>query len=241
MEVANLKYHYLNMIRILYVEDEVFLGKIVSETLEKSGFEVHWEKDGAMVTEYLSVNSPDLCILDIMLPNVDGYTLCREIKKAHSGMPIIFLTAKTETEDIVRGFEAGGTDYLRKPFSMDELIARINNQLKLTGSSRADQLAGQEIRIGRYSLHTVRYELSGPAGIIRLSHREMQILMKLLSNTNAITDRRELLNEVWGDDTFFNSRNLDVYIRKLREYFAGDKSISIQTLKGRGYLFLVPQ
>lgn len=219
----------------------MFLGKIVSETLEKSGFEVHWEKDGAMVTEYLSINTPDLCILDIMLPNVDGYTLCREIKKAHSGMPIIFLTAKTETEDIVRGFEAGGTDYLRKPFSMDELIARINNQLKITGGNRLASLEVQVIKIGIFSLHTIRYELDGPAGVVRLSHREMQILMKLLSNTNAITDRKELLNEVWGDDTFFNSRNLDVYIRKLREYFAGDRSIAIQTLKGRGYLFLVPR
>jgi DNA-binding response OmpR family regulator len=231
------------MIRILYVEDEVFLGKIVSETLEKSGYGVHWEKDGAMVTEYLNQNPdpPDLCILDIMLPNVDGYSLCREITKAHPGMPVIFLTAKTETEDIVRGFEAGGTDYVRKPFSMDELVARINNQLKLTGGSRTNLSDGQEIRVGRYSLHTVRYELSGPGGVVRLSHREMQILMKLLTNTNAITDRRDLLTAVWGDDSFFNSRNLDVYIGKLREYFSGDKSITIQTLKGRGYLFLVPR
>jgi DNA-binding response OmpR family regulator len=229
------------MVRILYVEDELFLGRIVRETLEKSGFAVHWESDGAKVPDYIKSNSADICILDIMLPIIDGYTLCQQIRLAHPGMPIIFLTAKTETQDIVRGFESGGTDYVRKPFSMDELIARINNQLKLAGGNNSGNFSGQEILIGRYKLHTIRYELDGPDGVVRLSHREMQVLMMLLSNTNAITDRKELLNKVWGDDSFFNSRNLDVYIRKLREYFSDDKSIVIQTLKGRGYLFLVPQ
>lgn len=229
------------MTRILYVEDELFLGKIVTETLSKSGFDVHWESDGEKVPDYIKANSADICILDIMLPNIDGYTLCRQIRSAYPNMPIIFLTAKSETQDIVRGFEEGGTDYVRKPFSMDELLARINNQLKLTGGNRLNNFDGQESRIGRYTLHTVRYELTGPSGVVRLSHREMQVLMTLLGNVNAITDRKELLKSVWGDDSFFNSRNLDVYIRKLREYFVDDKSIVIQTLKGRGYLFLVPQ
>jgi DNA-binding response OmpR family regulator len=229
------------MITILYVEDELFLGRIVSETLEKSGFTVHWESDGARVTDSIGSIAPDICILDIMLPNVDGYTLCRQIRAILPEMPIIFLTAKTETQDIVQGFEAGGTDYVRKPFSMDELIARINNQLKLARSSNHVPHSGQEVTIGRYRLHTGRYELTGPAGTIRLSHREMQVLEALLANINMISDRKELLNSVWGDDSFFNSRNLDVYIRKIREYFSDDKSIVIQTLKGRGYLFLVPR
>ncbi|MBE0673729.1 MAG: response regulator transcription factor [Bacteroidales bacterium] len=228
------------MTKILYVEDELFLGRIVSESLEKSGFEVYWEKDGALVQAYLDDNTPDICVLDIMLPNVDGYTLCRKISAERPGLPIIFLTAKTETKDILKGFEAGGTDYVRKPFSMDELIARINNQLKIAGTRVSGSITGQEIKIGKYVLHTGRYELLGPDGIKRLSQRDMQVLGHLLANINGITDRRQLLLEVWGDDSFFNSRNLDVYIRKIRDYFSADISIAIKTLKGKGYLFIVP-
>lgn len=227
--------------RILYVEDERSLGKIVTETLEKLDFEVRWETDGKMVMSQLSAFIPDICILDIMLPNVDGYTLCKEISSISPDLPIIFLTARVETPDLIKGFEAGGTDYIRKPFSLEELVVRINNQLRIKGAAKlmTSQIR-DEIKIGFFTFFPKRYELHTPKVIIKLSQREIQVLNQLVLNINHVVDRKNLLLTVWGDDSFFNSRNLDVYIRKLRQYFKEDPSILIQTLKGKGYLFLVP-
>lgn len=227
--------------KILYVEDELSLGKIVKETLEKLGFEVKWETDGRLVMDHFSSFIPEICVLDIMLPHVDGYSLCSEIRKTFPQVPVIFLTAKVETADLIKGFESGGTDYIRKPFSLEELIARINNQLRLkSGNHMANRTKQERIEIGRYIFFPVRYELHSPKEVIKLSQRDMEVLSLLISNINCVIDRRSLLLTVWGDDSFFNSRNLDVYIRKLRQYFKEDPSILIQTLKGKGYLFLVP-
>lgn len=225
--------------KLLYIEDEPFLGKIVKETLEKQGFQVLHISDGAHVIESFDVFSPDICVLDIMLPNVDGYVLCKQIREKYSSLPIIFLTAKVETEDLVKGFSAGGNDYIRKPFSMEELIVRINHQLKISTVSTI-QAKEELIKIGKYKFNPERYELHTPSKIIKLSQRDMEILRIFISSQNHSIDRKDLLLKVWGDDSFFNSRNLDVYMRKIREYFSEDKSIEIVTLKGKGYLFLVP-
>ncbi len=226
--------------KVLYVEDELFLGKIVRETLEGQGFDVVWETDGASVMNRFGTFMPDICVVDIMLPNIDGYSLTRQIRGLYPALPIIFLTAKTATADLVKGFEAGGTDYIRKPFSMEELIIRIKNQLSLrAGGTPAPAGRDQKIAIGSYCFYPGLYELHGPSGITRLSQRDQQVLSMLCANINRVTDRRELLLSVWGDDSFFNSRNLDVYIRKLRTSLAGDPSIEIQTIKGKGYLFIV--
>lgn len=225
--------------KILYIEDELFLGRIVKETLEDQGFEVVWEADGARVLSRFNIFSPDICVVDIMLPNIDGYSLCRQIRGLYPILPIIFLTAKVETTDLVKGFEAGGTDYIRKPFSMEELIIRIKNQLNLIHSNGYQIVAEeQDIQLGTYRYHPGRYELHSPSGLIKLSQRDMQVLSMLCANLNRVTDRRELLLSVWGDDSFFNSRNLDVYIRKLRTYLSEDPTLEIQTIKGKGYLFI---
>ncbi|MFA5817483.1 MAG: response regulator transcription factor [Bacteroidales bacterium] len=225
--------------KILYVEDELFLGRIVKETLEDQGFEVIWETDGARVMNRFNSYSPDICVVDIMLPNIDGYSLCRQIRGLYQHLPIIFLTAKVETADLVKGFEAGGTDYIRKPFSIEELIVRIKNQLNLKNSNGYQPVTSDnEIKMGAYTFYPGRYELHSPSGIHKISQRDMQILSMLCSNRNRVTDRKELLLSVWGDDSFFNSRNLDVYIRKLRTYLSEDPSIEIQTIKGKGYLFI---
>lgn len=226
--------------KVYYIEDEQFLGKIVNETLEKQGFEVRWETDGARVLNGFKSFAPDVVVLDIMLPSVDGYTLCQQIRARFPKVPIIFLTAKVETADLVKGFDAGGTDYMRKPFSIEELIVRINNQLMLmtgvqmkSGPQSEDvQLAGFLFKPGRYKLHT-------PTKTISLSQRELEILQIFVANRNQVSNRKDILMAVWGDDSFFNSRNLDVYIRKLRGYFEEDPRIQIQTLKAKGYLFLV--
>jgi DNA-binding response OmpR family regulator len=228
--------------KIFYIEDELYLGRIVKETLEKQGYQVVWEIDGAKVIKHLESFDPDVCVLDIMLPHVDGYELCSQIKSLKPDLPVIFLTAKTETADLVRGFEAGGTDYIRKPFSIEEVIVRIENQIALAiNNGQASGPPMEEIRLGKYTYHPSRYELVSPEGTLRLSQRDSEILSQLATSVNRVIERKQLLLSVWGDDSFFNSRNLDVYIRKIREYFKHDPNIRIQTLKGKGYLFLITE
>jgi DNA-binding response OmpR family regulator len=227
-------------IKVYYIEDEPFLGKIVFETLEKQGFDVKWETDGARVMSGLKTFSPDIIILDIMLPNMDGYTLCRQIRLLQANIPIIFLTAKVETADLVKGFDAGGTDYMRKPFSIEELIVRIKNQMSIMNGIRIPSIPqSEDIELGDFVFKPKRYELHAPSGVINLSQREMEIMQILVANRNQVSNRKDILMAVWGDDSFFNSRNLDVYIRKLRAHFSEDPKIQIQTLKAKGYLFLV--
>jgi DNA-binding response OmpR family regulator len=226
--------------RILYIEDEQSLGKIVHDTLESQGYDVFWESDGAKVISSFDNYTPDVCVLDIMLPNIDGYSLCRTIRGMFPQLPIIFLTAKTETSDLVKGFESGGTDYIRKPFSIEELIARIENQLNF-GKSKLDRGNGDiPVSIGKYIFEPAKYEIRSTNGTIKLSNREMQVLRMLDANRNGITSRKDLLMTIWGDDSYFNSRVLDVYIRKLRTYLISNPSVEIITLKGSGYIFRVP-
>jgi DNA-binding response OmpR family regulator len=230
----------MHKIKVYYIEDELSLGKIVSDTLEKQGYEVKWESNGALVVSGLENYNPDICVLDIMLPNVDGYTICKTLRSRFPLLPVIFLTAKTDTTSLVKGFESGGTDYIKKPFSMEELIVRIENQLKLVKTTTDNRTEPDIIMIGSFRFDPLRYELQSRSGKIKLSNRDMQLLKMLYSNRNRVTVRKDLLMAIWGDDSYFNSRNLDVYIRKLRHYFSDDNSIEIITLKGNGYLFIVP-
>lgn len=226
--------------KVLYIEDEPYLAKIVKDTLELKQYDVLHKKDGLKISECIASFAPDVCLLDVMLPDIDGFTLARHIRNISPNVPIIFLTAKTQTEDLIRGFSSGGTDYLRKPFSMEELIVRIENQVKLMNrDASALQSLPDEVTLKKYKFYPGRFELQTPTATIKLSHRESQILGMLCAHANNIVDRRELLTTVWGDDSFFNSRNLDVYIRKLRGYFSGAEGIEIVTLKGKGYQFVV--
>lgn len=226
----------MHKIKILYVEDEPNLGTIVSETLEQKGFEVILIKDGAKVMEQFNYFQPDICVLDVMLPHVNGFELGKEIRKKYNQLPVIFLTAKTQSQDVVEGFASGGTDYIRKPFSVDELVARIHNQLHL---QQQHNIVTDEILIGDFKFLPKKYELHSGKTIIKLSNREAEVLTIFTKHINQTIDRKHLLMEVWGDDSFFHSRNLDVYISKLREYFSSDNKIRIITLKGKGYQFVV--
>jgi len=226
--------------KVLYIEDESYLAKIVKDTLELKGYEVLHKKDGVRVMESVSNFAPDICLLDVMLPHIDGFTLANHIRNINPNLPIIFLTARTQTDDLIKGFSSGGTDYLKKPFSMEELIVRIENQMKIMNRDvSVIQSLPEEVALKQYKFYPGKFELHTPTGIIKLSHRESQILGMLCTHTNGTVDRRDLLNIVWGNDSFFNSRNLDVYIRKLRGYFAGAEGIEIVTLKGKGYHFVV--
>lgn len=222
---------------ILYVEDELFLGKIVRESLESRGFRVTMESDGANVVALFRQLKPDICVLDIMLPNKDGFTIADEIRELDPVVPILFLTAKTQTEDVVKGFSIGGNDYLRKPFSMEELIVRIQNLLRTTNDQ--PRPVADVIRIGRYQFQVNRQLLQYQNQDRKLSYRESELLKLLYENRDKIIDRKEILNLLWGSDSFFNSRNLDVYITKLRSYLKEDPSLEIITIKGIGYRFVV--
>lgn len=224
-------------IKVLYVEDEPFLGRIVKESLESRDFEVSMVTDGLKAIDAFNAFHPDICILDIMLPGQDGYTIAREIRSQNANMPIIFVTAKTQTEDLLKGFEVGGNDFIRKPFSMEELIVRIENLLKLSKKNMEGQ--HEVIKIGSLEFNSSRYELTSPHSVKKLSHREALLIRIFAENKNNTINRKDILMRVWGDDSFFNSRNLDVYITKLRDYLKEDPSIQIITIKGVGYHFSV--
>ncbi len=226
----------MSTVSILYVEDEPFLGRIVKESLESRDFSVHMVNDGKAAIEVFKAVRPLICVLDIMLPNKDGYTIAKEIRNLDPAVPIIFVTAKTQTEDVIKGFEIGGNDYLRKPFSMEELIVRINNLLQL---SKKEDANTQHVSIGKFEFHPNRYELKLGGVVKKLSHREAVLLTILAENKNIIVSRKDVLMRVWGDDSFFNSRNLDVYIAKLRELLREDSGVEIVTIKGVGYRFVV--
>ena len=224
--------------KILYVEDELFLGKIVKESLESRQFEVIMESDGTNVLSLFRKMDPDVCVLDVMLPNKDGFTIAGEIREINSRVPIIFLTAKTQTTDLVKGFSVGGNDYIRKPFSMEELIVRIENALRFKDPG-AKAINGKDtLKIGKYNFNVPRQLLSGHEEERKLSFRESELLKLLYENRDKIIDRKDILNLLWGNDSFFNSRNLDVYITKLRSYLKEDELLEIITIKGVGYRFV---
>jgi DNA-binding response OmpR family regulator len=222
--------------KILYVEDEVFLAKIVSETLQGNGYEVILESDGAKATEQFVKEKPDVCILDVMLPNKDGFMIADEIRERDTEVPIIFLSARSHTSDVVNGFKMGANDYVRKPFSIEELMVRIENVLK---NKAVVPIEWEEIQIGQYTFNTKRQTLNHPSEQRKLSYRESELLKILCENRDKIVERSEILTLLWGSDSFFNSRNLDVYITKLRGYLKYDPSIEIITIKGIGYRFVM--
>ncbi|MBL7842768.1 MAG: response regulator transcription factor [Cyclobacteriaceae bacterium] len=223
--------------KILYVEDEPFLGRIVKESLESRDFEVTMATDGKLAVSLFKESNPDICVFDIMLPQKDGYTLAKEIRNINAHVPIIFVTAKTQTEDVLKGFDVGGNDYLRKPFSMEELIARVNNLLSIARNKNSG--SKEVIEIGLYEFSVSRYELKITNQVKKLSHREASLLKMLCDNRHGTISRKDILMSLWGDDSFFNSRNLDVYITKLRDYLKDDPTVQIITIKGIGYYFSV--
>jgi DNA-binding response OmpR family regulator len=225
-------------IKILYVEDEIFLGKIVFETLISRGFHVQMESDGNQVLNAFEKFVPDICVLDIMLPNKNGFELASEIRKKNQKIPIIFLTAKIQTDDVVKGFKLGANDYIRKPFSMEELIVRIESIFKLPAIDffpRKDAI----LNIGKFIFDPNNQLLTISNETLKLSFRETELLQYLFLSNHSIIQRKDLMNHIWGNDSFFNSRNLDVYITKLRGYLKNDPSIQIITIKGVGYRFVI--
>ena len=226
-------------IKILYAEDELFLGKIVKESLESRSYEVLMEADGEKVVPLFKEQQPDVCVLDIMLPNKDGFAIAEAIRAIDPDVPIIFLTAKAQTEDLVKGFKTGANDYIRKPFSMEELIVRIENAMRFKNYDDKRDSKKDIVKIGRYTFYLHHQLLKNNGDEKKLSFRESELLKILYENRDRIIDRRDILNLLWGNDNFFNSRNLDVYITKLRSYLKADSALEILTIKGIGYRFII--
>ena len=196
------------------------------------------ETDGAKAFDMFKEIMPDVCVLDIMLPNMDGFEIAEAIRAVNAQVPILFLTAKTQTGDVVKGFTLGGNDYIRKPFSMEELIVRIQNALR-NKTEAPKKITGDSVTMGKYTFQLNRQVLNDSKEDRKLSYRESELLKVLYENRDKIIDRKDILNLLWGNDNFFNSRNLDVYITKLRGYLKEDPSLEIITIKGIGYRFVV--
>lgn len=219
--------------KILLAEDEPFLGKVVKESLEKEGYAVTLAADGRQALELFSKGDFSLCILDVMMPYSDGFTVAARIRLSDVRIPLMFLTAKSAIEDMKEGYASGGNDYLRKPFSLDELFLRVAELLK-----RHSDLSFETTQntIGSYTFFYSRQELKDNAGnILKLSHKEAELLAMLLKHKNSILDRKTALMKLWGDDSYFNTRNMDVYITKLRTRLKKDPSVEIVNVRGYGY------
>ena len=223
-----------NTPKILLVEDDTSLGFIVSDQLKSQGYDVTLCSDGLEGFKRFNEDTYHMCILDVMMPKKDGFTLAKDIRKMNSEIPILFLTAKSMTEDKVQGFDAGGDDYLTKPFSSEELTVRVRALLKRVHIIE-DQLDKKEIKIGAYTFDTANFILSHPEFEKKLTKKEAQILKMLCKFENQVLPREIVLNGVWGQDDYFVGRSLDVFITKLRKYLTKDESVTIENIHGIGF------
>lgn len=218
-------------IKIVLAEDEPSLGRIIKESLETRDFEVIHCLDGVEALKKYRTEQPELLVLDVMMPEKDGFTLAQEIREENRLIPIIFLTAKSQTQDVVDGFKYGGNDYLKKPFSMEELIVRIYALL-----DRIEQKKELEvIAIGKFEFNYPKQTITINGSSQLLTHREAQLLYHLSIRKNEILDRSFILNKIWGNDDFFNARTMDVFISRLRKKLRADSSIKILNIRGYGY------
>ncbi len=222
---------------ILYIEDAVSLAAIVKDTLQGEGYEVHWFEHGQDLMSNIKSLKVDLVILDIMLPGVDGFHLAEQIASSYSQLPFIFTSAKNQTTDVIQGLKLGAKDYLKKPFHLEELLLRIDNIL---ASAKPNSTPlNKDVYIGKYALNSFDQTLTFEGAVRNLTHLETEIISYLAQRKNAEIIKRDMLTHIWGDDTQSNSRNLDVYINKVRDYLSKDAKIRIITLRAKGYRFII--
>lgn len=228
----------MDKINVLLVEDENTLAMIIKDTLEAQGFVIATAKDGEEGLQMFFRRKPDILVADVMMPRMDGFEMVRRIRMTDPITPVLFLTARSAINDVVAGFDSGANDYLKKPFGMQELIARMHALVARTSLLQtATRPSGTErdIRIGSYSLNPQKQQLSRAGTSKPLSYREMQILKMLADNRNNVVETRHILLSLWGDDTFFNSRSLQVFITKLRHQLSADPNVRIINVRGIGY------
>lgn len=224
-------------VKILLVEDDPNLGLLLSEYLRAKDFPTILKVDGVAGYEEYIRGDYNFLILDVMVPLKDGFTLAREIREIDEKIPILFLTAKSMNEDKLEGFKAGGDDYMTKPFSMEELLARINAILKRAGQNMEDDKG--PFALGKFTFDHESHTLNSRDGSIKLTTKENDLLFLLYRNKNSILDRNFALKKIWGDDSYFNGRSMDVYITKLRKHLKVDPSIQIINEHGKGFKLIL--
>jgi len=217
--------------KVLLAEDDRDFGNILSQYVSISGFDVTLARDGKEAWDLFRQEKPDICVLDVMMPEMDGFTLGEKIKELRPEVPLIYLTAKSLKEDIVRGLKIGADDYITKPFDPEVLILRINNILKRAYSSSND-----EYKISDTVLKINSLELICGNTREKLTLKEAQLLRYFIVNKNKVLAREDILTEIWGEDDYFLGRSMDVFISRLRKYISEDKNLDIRTVRGTGFI-----
>ncbi|MDR1719104.1 MAG: response regulator transcription factor [Dysgonamonadaceae bacterium] len=226
-------------VKIFMCEDDENLGMLLCEYLQAKGYAVDLFPDGDLGHKAFSKDEYDICILDVMMPKKDGFTLAQEIRSINGEIPIVFLTAKTMKEDILEGFKIGADDYLTKPFSMEELLLRIEAILRRVNGKRVKEVAFY--KIGNFEFDTQKQTLTLGAQVSKLTTKESELLRLLCSHANEILERNYSLKTIWGNDNYFNARSMDVYITKLRKLLKDDPEIEIINIHGKGYKLITPE
>lgn len=224
--------------KLLVVEDDPNLGDILKEYLEMKGYEATLCRDGEEGWSKFKKDKYDLCLLDIMMPKKDGFTLAKEIKKVQEDLPILFLTAKNQKDDIIEGLKIGADDYLTKPFSMEELLLRITAILRRTQKS-TEVSPLKTYTFGDFTLHYDEQYIEGPGGKHKLTSKENELIRLLASEINKLVNRSHALKQIWGDDSYFNARSMDVYLSKIRKILKDDPKVQIITIHGEGFKLIV--
>ncbi len=226
----------MNKIKVLLVDDEHVLAAIIKESLELREFTVHLALNGIDGWNQFKELKPDICVIDVVLPRKDGFALVSEIRLIDEHIPIMFLTARSETEDVIRGLEVGADDYMKKPFSMEELVLRLKVLVRRRSGGFNTRLdAIEETKVGGYLFNYSRMELSRERETIQLSQREAELLQLLIDTKNGLLDRKTALIKLWGKVDIFSARSMDVYITRIRKYFKPDASVEIVNIRGKGY------
>lgn len=220
--------------RVLLAEDDVNLGALLKEYLTVKDYDTDLYPDGEVAYNGFMKNRYDLCILDVMMPKKDGFALAKDIRLINSSMPIIFLTAKAMKQDILEGFKAGADDYITKPFSMEELLFRIEAILRRT-QSESGETEKHVFALGRYTFDTNKQTLDKGNETVKLTTKESELLRLLCNNLNQVLERNLALKTIWADDNYFNARSMDVYITKLRKHLKEESSVEIINVHGKGY------
>ncbi len=226
-------------INILLAEDDLNLGILLVDYLEDEGFEVKLCKDGEMALKAFQGGRFDLCLLDVMMPKLDGFTLAKAIRLTNKSIPIIFITAKSLKEDKLKGYGLGADDYITKPFDEEELLWKIKAVIRRIAGNNSDDKPGI-IAIGKYTFDLHNQSLSIGGKTKRITEKESDILYYLSARRNKVIKREELLRELWGENDYFLGRSLDVFITKIRKYLKEDQDISIENVFGVGFVFNVP-
>ncbi|MCL1867764.1 MAG: response regulator transcription factor [Paludibacter sp.] len=225
-------------VKILLCEDDENLGMLLREYLNSKGYYADLQPDGEAGFKAFQRENFDLCVLDVMMPKKDGFTLAKEIRTTRSDVPIIFLTAKSMKEDILQGFKLGADDYLSKPFSMEELLYRIESILRRVNGKKLKEIT--DYQLGEFFFDTQKQILVRGKEVLKLTTKESELLTLLASNTNDILERNYALKTIWVDDNYFNARSMDVYITKLRKLLSGDPNVAIINIHGKGYKLITP-